>query len=276
MRDWIKTFFVRRQKQAVPVSPFANAQETVLKPTLVKGSPPNSILPPEPPPANMALKKHRFSVGSGPHNDIVLPDKQLSRTHMYIAQGDDGQIKIIDTFTPNGVWISKDGTFQRIDREALVSADDVIRLGTTEMTVAKMLRLSDDHVDIFISYAREDEAAATELDSALVAHGWKPWRDNRIGVARQYDSVIEERLRSARCVVVLWSHHSVKSQWVITEASFGFDKNVLVPVFLETVETPLIFRRTQGCFLTGTTAEQRAEQLHLLFAKLEQLVGRPA
>ena len=276
MRQWMKRFLGGGRSSGepsnVPESPHPIA--SVPAPAISQPKP-NPIQPPAPPPENYVVKKSRLSVGRGPHNDIVVADAALSRTHMYILLEDDGRARIVDTLTPNGVWIVGPGGNVRVDREALVHIDEPIQLGETRTTVGALLRLRDDYVDIFISYAREDEALASELDDALVAHGWKPWRDNRIGVARQYDGVIEERLRAARCVIVLWSKHSVASQWVVTEASFGFDKGNLVPVFLQTVEPPLMFRRTQGCFVTGDNSAKRAEQSLQLMAKLEELIGRP-
>jgi len=73
--------------------------------------------------------------------------------------------------------------------------------------------------DVFISYAHADREAARKVAEALVAHGWSVWWDRIIPVGRKWDEVIEEKLDSATCVVVLWSKASVASQWVKFESA---------------------------------------------------------
>ena len=47
------------------------------------------------------------------------------------------------------------------------------------------------------------------------------WRDDELPPHRAYADVIEERLRSAKAVVVLWSAEAAKSQWVRAEADMA-------------------------------------------------------
>ncbi|HIG42367.1 MAG TPA: toll/interleukin-1 receptor domain-containing protein [Gammaproteobacteria bacterium] len=53
---------------------------------------------------------------------------------------------------------------------------------------------------------------------------------------------MEEALEAARCVVVVWSNHSIKSQWVRTEAHEGLERKILVPLLLDDVKPPLAYR----------------------------------
>ena len=100
--------------------------------------------------------------------------------------------------------------------------------------------------DIFLSYAREDEARARELATALDQRGYSVFWDREIPPGRTWHSYIGEALANARCVVVAWSRHSIASQWVLDEASEGKDRHVLVPVLLEPVPPPFGFRAIQG------------------------------
>jgi len=59
--------------------------------------------------------------------------------------------------------------------------------------------------DIFISYGRSTEAQAQQVAQALRTSGYNVWRDDELPAHRSYGDVIEERLRSAKAVVVLWS-----------------------------------------------------------------------
>lgn len=105
--------------------------------------------------------------------------------------------------------------------------------------------------DIFISYARVDREAAQRLASALEIAGWSVWWDPHIPVGRHFDEVIEAQLTGARCVVVLWSQHGVRSRWVRSEATDGRDRDILAPVRLDDAEIPLAFRGIQTADLRG-------------------------
>ena len=89
----------------------------------------------------------------------------------------------------------------------------------------------EDHV--FISYAAEDRERARRLADYLESRGWRVWWDRNIPVGRAFDEVIENALREARCVVVLWSKAGVASRWVRSEASDAARREILVPVLVE-------------------------------------------
>jgi hypothetical protein len=105
--------------------------------------------------------------------------------------------------------------------------------------------------DIFISYASEDRDQAHKLASALESLGWSVWWDRDIITGQVYDQVIERELNSAKSVVVLWSSHSVASEWVKNEAAAAAERGVLLPVLIERVTVPLEFRRKQTADLIG-------------------------
>jgi len=65
--------------------------------------------------------------------------------------------------------------------------------------------------DVFISYARPSEAQAHSIAEALREKGFSVWRDDELPAHRAYSDVIEERLKSAKAVVVLWSADSGKA-----------------------------------------------------------------
>ncbi len=131
--------------------------------------------------------------------------------------------------------------------------------------------------DIFISYSREDTPRARSLAVALEQHGWSVWWDRNIPPGESFDAVIEEALDSARCIVVLWSEESVKSDWVKTEASEGVKRRILVPALIEDVKIPLEFRRIQAANLSdwqGTDPHPEFEEF--LQAVTQKLSGSSA
>src|ERR1700683_859042 len=103
--------------------------------------------------------------------------------------------------------------------------------------------------DIFISYARQDRPRAEKIARALETQGWSVWWDWVIPTGRKFRRVIEEEIHKERCVVVLWSAPSVKSDWVIDEASEGKERGILLPVLIEKVRQPMGFRSTHAADL---------------------------
>ena len=68
--------------------------------------------------------------------------------------------------------------------------------------------------DIFISYARTDRPVARAFAECLLEEGFNVWWDASLHSGETFDEVIEQRLRDAKAVVVLWSPRSVASRWV--------------------------------------------------------------
>lgn len=56
--------------------------------------------------------------------------------------------------------------------------------------------------DVFISYARASEDDARRIVELLRDKGFTVWRDDELPAHRAYSDVIEERLKSAKAVVV--------------------------------------------------------------------------
>ena len=64
---------------------------------------------------------------------------------------------------------------------------------------------------VFLSYASEDRQTAAAIARAIEHHGFTVWWDVDIPAGVHYPESIESALKSAGCVVVLWSSHSVGS-----------------------------------------------------------------
>ncbi len=110
--------------------------------------------------------------------------------------------------------------------------------------------------DVFISYAREDQDHASRLANALERSGWTTWWDRSILAGESFDSAIREALSGAKCVVVLWSEHSVASDWVLDEASHAKERGVLVPIRISNVDLPLGFGRLHTASLDSWTGDE--------------------
>jgi TIR domain len=126
--------------------------------------------------------------------------------------------------------------------------------------------------DIFLSYAREDEARARSLAADLERRGWSVFWDRRIPHGRNFRLHIQQQLDSARCIVVLWSKASLGSQFVLDEAAEGLNDGRLLPALIEPVNQPLGFRGLQAAKLTdwhGTkTPHDEFERLVVSIAEI--------
>ena len=124
-------------------------------------------------------------------------------------------------------------------------------------------------IEIFISYAEEDRVHAEALSHALEQQNWSVWWDKQIPTGKPFDEVIETALDEAKCVIVMWSAHSVKSRWVRTEAGEAANRNILVPVFIEHVKIPLAFRRIQTSDFTGWDGNTNSPLFQKLVADIK-------
>ena len=109
--------------------------------------------------------------------------------------------------------------------------------------------------DIFLSYAREDEARARVVAAGLESRGWSVFWDRRIPTGHDFGEHLQQQINTARCIVVLWSKASVASRFVRDEATEGLDGR-LVPALIEAVNQPLGFRQLQAADLRNWHGER--------------------
>jgi uncharacterized membrane protein YhaH (DUF805 family) len=103
--------------------------------------------------------------------------------------------------------------------------------------------------DVFISYSREDRPRADQVARGLQEMGLDVFWDNEIPPGHTWADYIEEKLVNTAVVIVLWSQHSVKSQWVREEARMGREKSRLIPVLLDGTPAPFGFGEVQAADL---------------------------
>lgn len=127
-----------------------------------------------------------------------------------------------------------------------------------------------------MSYAREDRLKAQQLSEALEAQGWSVWWDRIIPAGRPFDEVIEEAIESAKCMIAVWSHAGVASDWVREEAEEGKRRGILVPVLVAAeVRIPLGFRRIQAADLGGWDGSHIDSSFQQLIDDIANLLGPP-
>src|SRR5438270_10258254 len=127
--------------------------------------------------------------------------------------------------------------------------------------------------DVFVSYARGDEPQAERVADALRSAGYNVWRDDELPAHRAYADVIEERLKSAGAVVVLWSAEAAKSQWVRSEADAARTLGTLIQATLDGGVPPMPFNQIQCADLSHWTGERSAPGWRKLLASVQALAG---
>jgi hypothetical protein len=100
-------------------------------------------------------------------------------------------------------------------------------------------------------YASEDRARVAPIVEFLKTAGFSVWWDRSLLAGKAFNREIEIALNEARCVIVLWSAASVRSDWVLAEAEEARRRNVLIPVLIDDVKPPLIFRILHEIRLVG-------------------------
>src|SRR5690348_16536523 len=130
--------------------------------------------------------------------------------------------------------------------------------------------------DVFVSYARSDEPQAKRVAEALRSLGYHVWRDDELPAHRPYSEVIEERLKSAKAVVVLWSAEAVKSQWVRAEADAARSAGTLVQALLDDHMPPLPFNQIQCADLAGWDGNPDSAGWQKLVGSVASLAGENA
>jgi adenylate cyclase len=128
--------------------------------------------------------------------------------------------------------------------------------------------------DVFVSYARSTESQARQIADGLRALGFTVWRDDELPPHRTYAEVIEERLRSARAVVVVWSADAVKSQWVRAEADVARNAGTLVQLSLDGTAPPLPFNQIQCVDIAGWAGDPGVAGWRKLVDSVRDLVGQ--
>jgi adenylate cyclase len=126
--------------------------------------------------------------------------------------------------------------------------------------------------DVFVSYARSSEEQAGQVEDALRNAGYGVWRDAELPAHRGYAEVIEERLKAAKAVVVLWSAEAAKSHWVRAEADSARESGTLAQASVDGTVPPIPFNQIQCAALKGWAGESDHAGWKKLLASVADLL----
>jgi adenylate cyclase len=128
--------------------------------------------------------------------------------------------------------------------------------------------------DIFVSYARSDKARVAPLVAAIEVQGWSVWWDPEIDAGQQFDDQIEEELKAAKAVLVIWTPSSVASRWVRGEAREAADLGTLVPARFDGARLPMDVRAIHTTDMDGWAENANSAQFQALLRALSTMIAR--
>jgi tetratricopeptide (TPR) repeat protein len=126
---------------------------------------------------------------------------------------------------------------------------------------------------LFLSYAREDVAAAKRLARALDRTGHSVWWDREIHGGASFGPEIERQLKDCDVVIVLWSTAGVQSSWVRDEAAIGRDAGKLLPISIDGTQPPIGFRQFHALDLQGWRGRSGAAAVRKVQDAVRALIG---
>ncbi|WP_089727730.1 SUMF1/EgtB/PvdO family nonheme iron enzyme [Candidatus Thiosymbion oneisti] len=130
--------------------------------------------------------------------------------------------------------------------------------------------------DIFISYSQQDRRRVKPLVDALTAEGYEVWWDLKICAGESFDELIESTLEKVRCVVTVWSQHSVTSEWVRAESAWAKDQGKFVSIRIDgDIKLPLKFYNVHTRSLVGWTGTRDSAAFRDLLAGIAKIGGPP-
>lgn len=129
---------------------------------------------------------------------------------------------------------------------------------------------------VFVSYARADEKQAKAVIRCIDKAGFLVWWDALIPSGERFGAKIAEALEGAGAIVVLWSSHSIDSNWVQDEAGWGRDHHRLVPISIDGSDPPLGFRQLQCVDLSKGGARANNPEMQRALRAIADMLNQPA
>lgn len=103
---------------------------------------------------------------------------------------------------------------------------------------------------VFLSFAASDREPVARVVTALRKLGVEVFWEHNPTPGTNFGALVSQALDAADAVVVFWSRASVNSEWVLSEASEGLRRGLLLPVLLDETRPPLLFRSIQSADLS--------------------------
>lgn len=130
--------------------------------------------------------------------------------------------------------------------------------------------------DVFISYSRDNLDIVSRIAEAVQREGYDLWWDADLPPHRSYGDVIQEKIDSAKAVIVVWSESSAASEWVRAEADMARNQKKLIQTSVDDAMPPLPFNQIQFASLSGWNGETDHRDWRKVLISLADLAGKDA
>jgi len=132
--------------------------------------------------------------------------------------------------------------------------------------------------DVFISYARVDADEARAIREKLTALGLRVFFDTEgIDTGEEFPVIIDRAVKSAKCVLGLWSRRAFDGRWVRIESRIGLDQRKLVAATIDGIrpeELPAEFYNVNVESLAAFDGEDSHEGWQRVLRSIGKRVGR--
>ena len=127
---------------------------------------------------------------------------------------------------------------------------------------------------LFISYSHEDKPIAKQVAEVLSQRGYEVFWDAKIPPGTTFDTYIFQNLEESNAVVVLWSQHSINSDYVKEEAEYAKNHRLLVPLHIDGTDLPFGFTRIQATDISGWRGAMEDGRWQAVVDSIEAILGR--
>jgi hypothetical protein len=127
---------------------------------------------------------------------------------------------------------------------------------------------------LFISYSHEDKPVAQQVAEALSQRGYDVFWDAKIPPGTTFDTYIFENLKGSNAVIVLWSKHSIDSDYVKEEAEYAKNRRMLVPLNIDGTDLPFGFTRIQATDISGWHGAAQEGRWETVVNSIEAILSR--
>lgn len=119
-------------------------------------------------------------------------------------------------------------------------------------------------IDVFLSYSKSDVNIIRKLANKLKSQKLNVWWDVDGVAGRNIHNGIEDALYRAKCVIVVWSKHSVDSDWVRGEADEGRKSKKLVAISIDGTEPKIPFQGINSIPFDAWNGDARRSEFRTL------------
>ena len=131
-------------------------------------------------------------------------------------------------------------------------------------------------VDVFISYARENQGFAQRIAEAVRREGYSVFWDDDLPPHLSYGEVITEKIGDAKAAIVVWSHEAAESEWVRAEADLARSQKKLIQTSIDDRLPPMPFNQIQFASIGDWNGEADHPGWRKVRASLAALAGGDA